>query len=226
MSKKARAVDARVNPLYPDRIESNAMGVLLAVISVIVAIILLVMIVSNFSYAAHPKRVSGYTGVTDTSTDTVGVYEEDTGMEEIDAAEEIDDASGEEIDAAQSEELMEESVESDVADDEAVAEETVEEADSAEETAKYIIADSDSRYLTTEDLEGLTAEELRIARNEIYARHGRMFDDEALQEYFNSKEWYTGTIAPEDFTESMLNDYERENAYTISAYETEMGYRQ
>ena len=52
-----------------------------------------------------------------------------------------------------------------------------------------------------------------------------MFDDEQLQAYFNSKSWYTGTISPADFSEDMLNDYERENTYIISDYEKEMGYR-
>lgn len=94
-----------------------------------------------------------------------------------------------------------------------------------EEDEDYIIPDSNSRYLTVSDLEDLTADELRIARNEIYARHGRKFDDEDLQAYFNSKSWYTGTIDPDDFTTALLNEYEFENAEFISEYEKEMGYR-
>ena len=94
-----------------------------------------------------------------------------------------------------------------------------------ESSTEYIIPDSASRYLDKSDLQNLTAEQLRIARNEIYARHGRLFDDEQLQAYFNSQPWYHGTIAPADFSESVLNDFERENTYTISDYEKEMGYR-
>lgn len=89
----------------------------------------------------------------------------------------------------------------------------------------YILPDSDSRYLDKEDIAHLSKEELRLARNEIYARHGRKFDDVSLQEYFNSKDWYSGTISPSDFTENMLNDYEIQNAYMISDYESEMGYK-
>lgn len=89
----------------------------------------------------------------------------------------------------------------------------------------YILPDSDSRYLDNEDIAHLSKEELRLARNEIYARHGRKFDDVSLQEYFNSKDWYSGTISPSDFTENMLNDYEIQNAYMISDYESEMGYK-
>lgn len=54
-----------------------------------------------------------------------------------------------------------------------------------EEEAEYILPESASRLLTEADLENLTQEDLRIARNEIYARHGRKFLDEGLQEYFN-----------------------------------------
>lgn len=88
----------------------------------------------------------------------------------------------------------------------------------------FIIYDSDRRYLTSADLGRLNQEQLRLARNEIYARKGRRFKDQNLQAYFNSKPWYHGTIAPESFTENMFNDYERANAYFIADYERLMGY--
>jgi hypothetical protein len=92
-------------------------------------------------------------------------------------------------------------------------------------SADFIIWDSDSRYLEWSDLENLSQEELRLARNEIYAREGRRFDDEELQAYFDSKDWYEGTISSDDFSDDMLNDYEYENINLIVEYETEMGYR-
>lgn len=73
----------------------------------------------------------------------------------------------------------------------------------------FIINGSDSRYVTESDLSGLGSWELRCARNEIYARHGRRFDNDELQNYFNSQAWYSGTISPSDFNESILNKYER-----------------
>ena len=88
----------------------------------------------------------------------------------------------------------------------------------------YILPDSSSRYLTDADLDPLTREELRIARNEIYARRGRRFTDTGLQAYFDSKPWYHGTIMPNDFKESMFNDYEKKNSEYISAYEKRKGY--
>lgn len=62
-------------------------------------------------------------------------------------------------------------------------------SDSSEEN-EYVLPDSANRKLKKSDLKGLSKEELRIARNEIYARHGRMFDDKNLQKYFDSQSWY------------------------------------
>ena len=38
------------------------------------------------------------------------------------------------------------------------------------------------------------------------------FSPKELQNYFNSKSWYRGTIEPSDFQQSVLNDYEKKNA--------------
>ncbi len=85
--------------------------------------------------------------------------------------------------------------------------------------SEYIIPDSGIRMLSLSDLEPLSAEELRLARNEIYARHGRKFKDKALQDYFDGKSWYVGQIEPDDFTDDMLSDIERENKNLIADYE-------
>lgn len=108
------------------------------------------------------------------------------------------------------------------------SEEIVEPLDEShvENTVKeYILPDSNIRYISKSELSGLTAEECRLARNELYARHGRKFDDEGLQNYFNSFDWYTPTIEGKDFEESMLNEYEVANRDLIVEYEKELGYR-
>ena len=63
----------------------------------------------------------------------------------------------------------------------------------------YICPNSNSRYLVKADLVGLSSWELLLARNEIFARHGRKFVDENIQAYFNSQSWYNGTVDPDDF---------------------------
>ena len=95
----------------------------------------------------------------------------------------------------------------------------------SESDSEYLLADSDSRYLTEDDLAGFTAEQCRLARNEIYARHGRRFSDPALQRYFDSLSWYNGTIEPSDFNDNVFNSYERGNCSLIIDYEREHGYR-
>ena len=88
------------------------------------------------------------------------------------------------------------------------------------DTAKYdgyefVFPNSSHSMLQEPDLWNLSAGRLRIAKNEIYARHGRLFTDEELQKYFNQCSWYEGTIAPEDFLENMLNETERFNIRLI-----------
>ena len=92
---------------------------------------------------------------------------------------------------------------------------------------EYILPDSDERYIQEEELENLTQEEIRLARNEIYARHGRKFGDSRLQEYFESTSWYKGIYEGEEFDQmvgEVFNEYEKQNIHTIVVYEEKMGY--
>lgn len=83
----------------------------------------------------------------------------------------------------------------------------------------FIIPDSSSRYLDYWDICYLSDFELTLARNEIFARHGRKFDNHAIQEYFDQKSWYYGAIAPQDFSTSVFNKYEKANIEFIKSYE-------
>jgi len=56
--------------------------------------------------------------------------------------------------------------------------------------AGFIFTDSDRVRLSPAQLRGLTPAQLRLARNEIYARRGRFFRDPALAEYFGRFPWY------------------------------------
>ena len=83
----------------------------------------------------------------------------------------------------------------------------------------YLLPDSASRYLSEEDLAGLTHEQLCLARNEIYARHGRIFKTPQIAAYFYGKSWYRGTVSAEEFSEKLLNAYESYNIQLIKNYE-------
>ena len=82
----------------------------------------------------------------------------------------------------------------------------------------YIFPDSNSRYLTDEDLSGYSSDQLELAKNEIYARHGRKFVTQRIADYFNSKSWYKGTVEPETFDAdtSVFNEYEVANIQKIA----------
>ena len=90
---------------------------------------------------------------------------------------------------------------------------------------EYVFPDDNVAALQPSDLWGKTAGECKIARNEIYARYGRRFNDEQLQGYFDTCSWYSGTVAAEDFSDNVLNEVEKANLQVIAAYESEMGYR-
>lgn len=90
----------------------------------------------------------------------------------------------------------------------------------------YVMADSASRLYTTDDLAGLDNWHLYLARNEIFARHGREFNNSDLKAYFESKSWYTPTCSPSDFdaqSTSLLSETERKNAETMLKVEQDRG---
>ncbi len=70
--------------------------------------------------------------------------------------------------------------------------------------------------LAEDTLGELFTEDLRVLRNEIYARRGRVFKDPKLQEYFAAQAWYTPNP---DFKDEMLSEVESENLKKIKSAE-------
>ena len=87
----------------------------------------------------------------------------------------------------------------------------------------YVIPDVNSRYLTSGDLSNFSNLYLLIARNEIYARHGYIFQDSNISRYFNGKNWYYGTTTSQSVAESSFNQYERDNLSLIISTERQRG---
>lgn len=88
----------------------------------------------------------------------------------------------------------------------------------------YVLPDSASRYYDASELTGYSNWDLYLARNEIYARHGRGFVRDDLQAYFNNCTWYTRCIEPEDFDDdAILSACEKANALTIRGIEESRG---
>lgn len=88
--------------------------------------------------------------------------------------------------------------------------------------SEYILPESDSRFYTKEELGILSEADLRLARNEIFARHGRIFTANDLQLYFTAKSWYVPKYTAAEFEqrgEDIFNEYERTNRDLIIAME-------
>lgn len=97
-------------------------------------------------------------------------------------------------------------------------EEKTEEA-KTEKQSVYIFPNSDKEYLTDGDVNGLSDKKLRLARNEIFARHGYIFNSSDLKEYFESQAWYEPTVSSDNFNEGVLNQYEKANIDLLKSYE-------
>ena len=81
-----------------------------------------------------------------------------------------------------------------------------------------IFADSSTRRLTNADLAGLNVGTLRIARNEIYARRGYRFADDALRSYFTRFSWYSPR-----YDNVTLTPIEQDNVALIRSTEASLG---
>lgn len=80
---------------------------------------------------------------------------------------------------------------------------------------EYILPEVKNHVYTMEELSFLTGEELRLARNEIYARYGRKFKSGDLDMYFSEKAWYRPSVAADAFDDKMLNQTESDNLKVI-----------
>ena len=78
----------------------------------------------------------------------------------------------------------------------------------------FIFPDSDSRLLASNELRGLSKDDLRIARNEIFARRGRYFSSSDLTARFSRFAWYR----PQTW-DPPLNNIERANVALIERIE-------
>lgn len=93
-----------------------------------------------------------------------------------------------------------------------------EETENSEEEKEYIVADSNIKYLTEDELEQYSVEELGYIRNEIFARYGYIFEKDKYRDYFYSKSWYTPNPGFEG-NEEDFNEYELANIELIKSLE-------
>jgi YARHG domain len=77
----------------------------------------------------------------------------------------------------------------------------------------------ENKAITEQMLHGLSLHELRLLRNEVYARHGRMFRADWLQQYFFFQPWY---MPDENFKDEELSGNDKLNVETIVKYENKI----
>jgi len=77
----------------------------------------------------------------------------------------------------------------------------------------------ENKLISETMLHGLSLHELRLLRNEIYARHGRIFKTMWLQQYFGGQSWYD---PKEDFKDEEISGSDKTNIETIVAYENQL----
>ncbi len=95
----------------------------------------------------------------------------------------------------------------------------------AKYSSDYVFPDSDKQYLDLNYLRHCSARYLVFGRNEIFARHGRQFTDQEIQDFFTfrGRNWYQPILSPEEFEQSVeLNEFEKKNIDLILQAEAEL----
>jgi hypothetical protein len=77
----------------------------------------------------------------------------------------------------------------------------------------------ENKLISDQMLRGLSLHELRLLRNEIYARHGRIFKTVWIQQYFGGQPWYD---PKEDFKDEDISGSDKTNIETIVKYENKL----
>ena len=82
----------------------------------------------------------------------------------------------------------------------------------------YMLPYARSKLLCETEVHYLTTEQLEFEIKEIYARHGMIFKDKQVQEYFENCNWYNGTVPEVEFDDSVLTVYEYCNVQLLTRY--------
>lgn len=88
---------------------------------------------------------------------------------------------------------------------------------------ELILPDSAVREYSESEIRDMSAQVVCYAKNEIYAWHGRKFVSDELTAYFREQPWYYGNIEGADFSDDLLNGYEKKNVQLLVEREKELG---
>lgn len=79
-----------------------------------------------------------------------------------------------------------------------------------------VFPDSSNKALSAQDVTGKSSEEIWLAKNEIFARHGRNFTNPKLAEHFGKQPWYQPDSS---YNDSKLSPLERRNSMYLNIVE-------
>lgn len=106
--------------------------------------------------------------------------------------------------------------------DEAISQNNSSEGDSSDGTlGEDYLLPSSTKELTLDDIIGMSSKDLRLAINEMYARHGYYFGPGANQRYFDEKPWYNPDMSiksPNDIVEN-FTEIENKNLSFLATQE-------
>lgn len=72
------------------------------------------------------------------------------------------------------------------------------------------------RVINETEIQGRSKAELRVMRNEVYARHGRTFQAPDLNAYFTAKPWYSQNP---NYDDSLLSEVDKQNVNILQEHE-------
>ena len=79
---------------------------------------------------------------------------------------------------------------------------------------------TDTEYYNEDSFSGVPSLIIHLAKNEIYARHGYIFKDENLKNYFMGQLWYIPSVKAEEFDDSVFSDIEKRNLELLNRLDT------
>ena len=79
---------------------------------------------------------------------------------------------------------------------------------------------TDMRIYQKQDFDQVPPLIIHLAKNEIYARHGYIFKNEDLYNYFKGQLWYEPSISPDKFEDSLFNKNEQTNLRLLTELDT------
>ena len=68
-----------------------------------------------------------------------------------------------------------------------------------------------SRYLSSSDVSWMSKDQIQLAINELYAKHGFKFTKDPYKSYFNGMSWYNPDTNDMNTVAARMNKYEKEN---------------